>query len=350
MPEMCLQNAPRGPPAGASARALPAPRGRARARLRASEGALTDGASERRCTAGAPGHKALWEARQRPRAPAGYPPLGDALATVYGALRGFNGRCARAPALRPALRSTKPFGKPASGRSVLSATPIAPEPATPAYGLPSASERHSRGLQRLAKRRHAFEQRGGQVSAVERRRVQERLCHVRLKLLARTIQEHRGPSALPLRQSEDGAQRDILGRIGGRDKRVVRGGQKRLLRHGRHRPGPKERTSPRDSTGDAPVKRTLPYARGHWRTLARERTRVRRFTFLMIHVFRASRLRWRRGGAAARRAIHVFGDSRFSRPLGDSRFSGFTFFGIHVFRDSRFTAKLGAIGGTSFRM
>jgi hypothetical protein len=38
----------------------------------------------------------------------------------------------------------------------------------------------------------------------------------------------------------------------------------------------------------------------------------------MIHVFDDSRLRWRRGGAAARQAIHVFRDSRFSR---------FTFYG-----------------------
>jgi hypothetical protein len=283
MPEMCLQNAPRGPPAAESARGVSPLGERARARLRASEGALTDDAPAVRWSAGAPERKALWEARQRPIGSVGYP--------------------------RPS------------------------KPTTPAYGPLRGSNGHSRGLQRLAKRWHAFEQRGGQVSAVERRRrVQERLRHVRFKLLAGTVQEHRGPSPIPLRQSEDGAQRDILGRIGGRDKRVVRGGQKRLLRHGRHRPGPKERTSPRDSTGDAPVKRTLPYARGHWRTLARERTRVRRFTFLMIHVFRASRLRWRRGGAAARRAIHVFGDSRFSRPLGDSRFSGFTFFAIHVLR------------------
>src|SRR5205085_1541467 len=143
----------------------------------------------------------------------------------------------------PERRSAKPFGKPASGRSVLSATPIAPKPTTPACGLPNGSNGHSRWLQRLAKRWHAFEQRGGQVSTIKRRRAQERLCHVRFKLLAGTIQEHRGPSALPLRQPENGPQRDILRGIGGRDKRIVRGGQKRLLRHGRHRPGLRGGTS-----------------------------------------------------------------------------------------------------------
>jgi hypothetical protein len=110
MPEMCLQNAPRGPPAAASARGVSPLGERARARLRASEGALTDDAPAVRRSAGAPEHKALWEARQRSRAPAGYPPLGDALATA--ALRGFNGE---------RRRSGEPFGKPASGRSVLSA-------------------------------------------------------------------------------------------------------------------------------------------------------------------------------------------------------------------------------------